>query len=851
VNTLQGVIELYSHGWMPIPIPAGQKHPILKGWQNLRLSKEDLPRYFSNGQNVGLLLGEPSLGLVDVDCDWKESAFLAPRFLPTTGMISGRESSPKSHYWFIAPGVKTKQFIDPTESDERNMIVELRSTGGQTLVAPSVHPSGECYIWHEFTDPARIEPEQLQNAVASIASCSLFARHWQHGSRHNIALAVAGGLLRAGWTLEQVKAFISNAAEAAHDEEIQDRILAVETTYERLRTNQSATGIPTLKELIDPRLVCTLSKWLGLSQSVFSEDAKEKRASRASIKAPSMFQVSDRGVHAVDPTSDKEETFICSKLVIAAATRNKDSEDWGRLLEFSDLDGQKHCWAMPMSLLAGEGSDYRSHLLSMGLTIAPSRKARELLTIYIQTASPDDRVRCVDRVGWYEGAFVLPDVTFGNGGNEQVFFQSATGSHHNLRVGGSLSDWQENVARYCVGNSRLVFGVSCAFAGVLLQLTGEGGGGFHIRGLTSTGKSTLQLVAGSVWGGGSSKGYLQSWRTTINGLEAIAELHNHGLLCLDEIEQCDPREVGEIAYMLANGIGKARMTRSIVARKKLEWDLIFLSSGERALSDLVESVGKRARGGQEVRMCDLEADAGEGLGIFENLHGFRSPGELALHLSEASKLYYGSAIRAYLPLLVQNRAAAAKAMRNFRNAFIAENVPDGASGEVIRAASRFAVVAAAGESAEEVTGWPEGEARRAAATMFKSWLAGRGTKGSSDMEAAIRQVRAFIESHGASRFQSDGDEEVRVINRVGFKRKDETDGMEYLILPEAFKKEVCAGYDYRAVAKALVEHGYLKAGKGKHLGVVRRLPEFGRTYVYAIKSDIITSGDDSGDGDDT
>ncbi|HET9530930.1 MAG TPA: DUF927 domain-containing protein [Blastocatellia bacterium] len=183
-------------------------------------------------------------------------------------------------------------------------------------------------------------------------------------------------------------------------------------------------------------------------------------------------------------------------------------------------------------------------------------------------------------VGWYEGAFVLPDDTFGDTGKERMLYQSPTGSHHNIRVGGTLQDWQVNVARYCTGNPRLVFAVSCAFAGPILQLAGEGGGGFHLRGLTTTGKTTAQTVAGSVWGGGGSKGYLQSSRTTINGLEPVAELHNNGLLCLDEIEQCDPRVVGEVAYMLANGIGKARMTRGIGARKKVEWDMIFASTVE-------------------------------------------------------------------------------------------------------------------------------------------------------------------------------------------------------------------------------------------------------------------------------
>ncbi|WP_457589305.1 DUF927 domain-containing protein, partial [Legionella pneumophila] len=46
------------------------------------------------------------------------------------------------------------------------------------------------------------------------------------------------------------------------------------------------------------------------------------------------------------------------------------------------------------------------------------------------------------------------------------------------------------------------------------------------------------------------------WRSTTNGLEGLAALHNDGLLILDELSQMDPREAGEAAYLLANGQGK-------------------------------------------------------------------------------------------------------------------------------------------------------------------------------------------------------------------------------------------------------------------------------------------------------
>lgn len=571
-----------------------------------------------------------------------------------------------------------------------------------------------------------------------------------------------------------------------------------------------------------------------------------RNAKRADVTVPPGFRLSESGLYIVDSMGEKEDIWICSRLEVAASSRDSANENWGQLLVFKDKDGREHTWLMPMSLLAGDGTEYRARLMSMGLQITPNRKAREFLTTYIQIANPDERVRCVDRIGWHNGVFVFPDETKGDAAGERVMFQTPTGSKHKLTVSGTLEDWRDNVAHFCSGNSRLVFAVSCAFAGPILPLVGESSGGFHLRGRSSSGKTTAQYVAGSVWGGGGDRGYLVTWRSTANGLEALAELHNNGLLCLDELSQCPPHEAGDIAYMLGNGEGKMRMTRSIGARKRLEWILIFLSSGEISLADHVQAAGKRIRAGQEVRLCDLVADAGCGLGIFENLHGFDKPSEFADYLTQMSKEYYGTPIRAYLSLLVNQKTEMEQVTRRIKEKFIKENVPEGASGEVFRVASRFAVVAAAGESAEEITGWQPGEAYAAAAKMFNSWLTTRGTSGAGDIEAAIRQVRAFIELHGSSRFQystqkKDDEGNViqeKVINRAGFKQIDASGDVEYLILPEVYRQELCRGFDSTEVARALVERGYMVKESGDKFSVRRTMPEIGRKRVYVIRAAI-------------
>jgi putative DNA primase/helicase len=219
---------------------------------------------------------------------------------------------------------------------------------------------------------------------------------------------------------------------------------------------------------------------------------------------------------------------------------------------------------MPAELLSGEGAEYRSVLLDGGRYIAPGAKARNHLTNYIQGVHTDARARCTDRTGWHGSAFVLPERVIGPQDGERVLFQSAAGSASYYGTAGTLDDWRREVAAPCSGNSRLLFCVSTAFASVLLDLSGDENGGFHLLGTSSEGKSSALYAAASVFGG---RDYLHRWRATSNGLEDIATAHSGALLILDELGQVEPKEAGEIAYMLANGTGKHRADRTGGARR--------------------------------------------------------------------------------------------------------------------------------------------------------------------------------------------------------------------------------------------------------------------------------------------
>ena len=77
------------------------------------------------------------------------------------------------------------------------MLLELRSTGGQTVFPGSTHESGEAVEWHEDGDPAEVDPEQLTLAGSRLAAACVLVRAAPAEDRHNYLVLIAGFLVRA------------------------------------------------------------------------------------------------------------------------------------------------------------------------------------------------------------------------------------------------------------------------------------------------------------------------------------------------------------------------------------------------------------------------------------------------------------------------------------------------------------------------------------------------------------------------------------------------------------------------------------------------------------------------------
>jgi len=488
--------------------------------------------------------------------------------------------------------------------------------------------------------------------------------------------------------------------------------------------------------------------------------------------------------------------WVCSPLHIDAVTFDGQSNNFGRLLRFKPTVGKWREWAMPMELLAGDGAQLRGELLAMGVELDPY-KARQQLPHYLQSEHPKRKIHCALQVGWCGNSFVLPDAVIGPKAAD-VIFQSGERGHEEHTQAGTLDGWREGIAAKAVDNPLLMLAVSASFAGPLLARCNSEGGGFHVVGDSSTGKTTLIEAACSTWGG---PGFKRSWRATANGMEGAAAMFNDCLLALDEISECDPKEVGAIVYALGNGRGKQRASRSGNARGVTRWRCFVISSGERTIATTMQEGGHRAKAGQSMRLLDIPA--AQTFGAWDALHGATSPAAFSDAIKRTAAQHHGHAGRAFLEKLTSDIRDLCALLETVKAATLFAT--DGTEGQDKRAAARFALIGLAGELATDygVTGWPEGAAGEAAAHGFKLWQSMRG-KGNDERRQILQRVSGFIERHGDGRFSdADTTNDVQIRDRAGWWR-DANDRREYLFTAEGMR-EALKGFDFNRALDVLQE----------------------------------------------
>src|ERR1035437_740324 len=129
------------------------------------------------------------------------------------------------------------------------------------------------------------------------------------------------------------------------------------------------------------------------------------------------FTINNDGVCFKDTREDIEQLIpVCSPLLVKAITRNKDGNDWGKLLIFIDPEGQEKTYHMASSK---NQNVIISDLVHRGLVLSSHARSLNLLAQYLRSAPSQNMMLSSSMPSWTKNSFVLP---YGSFGPDQVVF---------------------------------------------------------------------------------------------------------------------------------------------------------------------------------------------------------------------------------------------------------------------------------------------------------------------------------------------------------------------------------------------------------------------------------------------
>ncbi|MCG5249063.1 DUF927 domain-containing protein [Methylorubrum extorquens] len=382
----------------------------------------------------------------------------------------------------------------------------------------------------------------------------------------------------------------------------------------------------------------------------------------------------------------------------------------------------------------------------------------------IQTAidlPPKCYLRHASQPGWYKGgqdAFVRPTHVVGAvsavaemlpprpepGKKRQIVFANA----------GTVEGFQREVVRRARWSTRAMLMLGVPFAGPLLRVLGMQSWGINLYGKPKVGKSTVQVVGGSVIGLGTEAA-LPSFKATITGLDRIAITSNDGALFVNEAGLLGRNAYATLSpmiYGLSEGKDKVRAGESVYASDAAAsgWSLVYVLSSENAIEALALQAGTTRQGGEVARCLDLPAVHSGNATVFD----CRPPGltdeaftrwahRQMAEIRKACAANHGVVFDAYLRGLMELGDTLKPRAQAYVDEFVASLFLKDADGAVLHAARNFGTIYAGLRLAMDFgvlpPPWRARAVRRAVKACFRD-----GLKVSRLRDTTLEEAKAIL-----------------------------------------------------------------------------------------------------------
>ncbi|MBN3136141.1 TOPRIM and DUF927 domain-containing protein [Pectobacterium punjabense] len=565
----------------------------------------------------------------------------------------------------------------------------------------------------------------------------------------------------------------------------------------------------------------------AFAASLYQPGQKQQPSSASPLKP--YADIRHGGLYWVEPKTDHDSGDIIereswlSDPVTVASIGSDESERYLVLSWTPSGENQPRTEAIPMRDI-GEREGW-ARLRAGGLAVTAKGGLRAILADHLCRSHAGCRWAIASATGWQHGAYLMPDGSVIGTPSIPVLFNGKSGAAKGYATSGTAQSWCENVAALAQGNPSMMLGIACAFAAPLIGLVNADGFGVHLFGGSSAGKTTTGNIASSVYG--DPNVLKLTWYSTALGLVNEAAAHNDGFMPLDEIGQGSNRKaVADAAYALFNGVGKIQGAREGGNRELKRWRAMAFSTGEIDLESYIRADGGRVNAGQLVRLLNVPITKAT---VF---HGYQDGKAHADAIRDVSNAHYGAVGRAWIAHLASQKENALATYRETERRWLSL-LPDDASEQVRRVASRFAVLESALLLSASFTGWTEQECHDALQHGFYAWVNEFGM-GNREAKAWVEQADAFLHQFGYSRYLPHPNPDPRdlpIKDLAGYRvKKPGADTLMFHTFPAVFNNEIATGANAAAFAQVLADAGMLdKPAKGitrKSLRIDGKQPRF-------------------------
>jgi putative DNA primase/helicase len=550
-------------------------------------------------------------------------------------------------------------------------------------------------------------------------------------------------------------------------------------------------------------------------------------------------------------------TRIAAPLRVLSRAREVNGTKWSRLVELTNADDESKRHLIPDKFLSESGGQHLfSALEDVGFDLPDERADRIAIRKYIRNPAIDRRtliVRTNGYVGVGKWAYVLGSEVIGADSRDYFLDSAIDADPDRYQVRGTLADWQRDIASFVTGNALPMVAIMASFVGPIIKPLGlEKGTGIQFYGDSSQGKSGLFACAASVIGPPSS-GAMVSWATTLNGVDDLVLARSDSVLLIDETasaaghKSSSAEVILPAIYRISEGSEKTRKHMGIGPRPvKARWRIFAISSSEKSLPELAKAAGMELLAGSSVRFIDIDAYAGQGLGVYDQLpKGIGSSRDLTDELKRRSEQFCGTAQREFLERLLKDlnhsEADLIKFLRDRIEVFRKHAGVQGFDGVESRIADHFAAIYAAGRlgASYAVLPWTQDEMLR----------------------VCLRCYRGVIKQHASARMAEEGEFKERLRNSTIRKQlghldkgsgqainpnapgwlKTSPSGVKEIILKSATFRELCGDLEQPAAVRMLTNKRILVRNKDGKSTVQRAIPGIEaargqRYYVFDQKA---------------